>query len=193
MYGSMFLFMADGALKMVDNLQVSFEKALLQAPPWFASVLARAAGGWKLLWGEQLCYDVLVFRAELWCCKSTLLVRKAWAAAQSLPGQTFAAASKELLLQLGLPEVFDVDGWNQFISCGDPVLPSYKALVKDTLEQRSVSAWLHVIRTSYSDRLHLLSQHSPSSVGARLLDSGALDLLAAADDWERFRLGLVPL
>ena len=78
------------------------------------------------------------------------------------------------------------------ISLSLAVVPC-KALVKDTLEQRSVSACLHVIRASYSDRLHLLSQHSPSSVGARLLDSGALDLLAAADDWERFRLGLVPL
>ena len=193
LYASMFLFLADGAVAMVDDLQVSFERALLGAPQWFPSVLARAAGGWRLSWGEQICFDVLVFRAELWCCKSTLVVRKAWAAAQALPGRTFAASSKSLLLQIGLPEVFEMDEWNSFISNGEPVLPGYKSLVKSCLEESSEAAWLESIRTSQADKLHLLSQHGPSSGAARLLDSGSLDVLSAADDWEKFRLGLVPL
>jgi hypothetical protein len=193
MYGSMFLFMADGALKMVDDLQISFERALLQAPPWFSGVLARAAGGWRLSWGEQVCCDVLVFRAELWCCKGTLLVRKAWAAAQSLPGRTFAAASKLLLSQLGLPEIFEQAGWEEFLAGGGSVLPSYKCFIRSALVQRSALSWLQSIRSSHLDKLHLLSQHGPSSGAARLLDAGSLDLLSAADDWDKFRLGLVPL
>ena len=50
-----------------------------------------------------------VFWDESGCCRDTLLVRKAWSAEQVHDG-TFAAASKELLSLLGLPEIFEVDG-----------------------------------------------------------------------------------
>ena len=58
---------------------------------------------------------------------------------------------------------------------------------------RSEAAWLENIGTYHADKLHLLSQPGPSSGAARLLDSGSLDVLSVADDWEKFRLGLVPL
>ena len=52
-------------------------------------------------------------------------------------------------------------------------------------------AWLRDVCRSNSDMLHILSQHGPSSASARLLDCGYLSALDAADDWEKFRLGLV--
>ena len=87
-YGSMFLFLAPGVVEQLDHLQADLERSLLGAPPWFAATLVRAAAGWQWTWGERLRDEVLVFRAELWCCKNDMLVRQGWAAAQVLPGRT---------------------------------------------------------------------------------------------------------
>ena len=187
----MFLFLAEGALEQLDDLQADFERALMQMPPWMSSALARASGGWNLSWGELVCLEVLNFHAELWCLKNSLLVRQAWGLAQSLRGRTFAATSKSLLDQLCLPEVFMFDGWQEFLHSGKPILPTYKAFVRSVLDKRSRSAWFKQLRTSHATHLHLLAQHGPTSAGARLLAAGDLVLLQAADDWERLRLGLI--
>ena len=138
-YGAMFTFMAPGAADRLDDLQVEFERSLLSALKWFARSLARAVGGWMLCWGERLCFEVMAFRAELWCCSASLLVRQAWDAAQLFPGRTFARCSRGLLIELDVPEVFNFHGWSEFIDDAEPVLNNYKAHIRSVIEQRGAA------------------------------------------------------
>ena len=52
-YGSMFLFLADGAVESLDKLQVEFERILLHALPWFPGTLACASGVGRFLGGSS--------------------------------------------------------------------------------------------------------------------------------------------
>ena len=84
-YGSMFLFLVPDAASKLTDLQTEFERSLLGAPPWMSWSHIRAAGGWLMSWGDRLQYDALAFRAELWCCENTMLVRSVWEAGQTFP------------------------------------------------------------------------------------------------------------
>ena len=86
-FGSMLTFMAQDACTKLDALQLEFARKLLEAPPWFSATLVRSAAGWQLSWGERVLYEALVFRAELWCCESHLLVRQVWGYAQGFGGR----------------------------------------------------------------------------------------------------------
>ena len=134
-------------------------------------------------------YEALVFRAELWCCKSDMLVRRAWSAAQKLPGRTFANASLQALTHLGFPEVFQFPGWAAFLEHGVSVLPSYKAALKERLVSDSISRWRAAQLRSHAAVPSLLAQQYPCSAGARLLDAGYRDVLPHADQWDLLRLG----
>jgi len=190
-YGAMFTFMAPGAADRLDDLQVEFERSLLSAPKWFAGSLARAVGGWTLCWGERLCFEVLAFRAELWCCSASLLVRQAWDAAQLFPGRTFARCSRGLLIELDVPEVFNFPGWSEFIDDAEPVLNNYKAHIRSVIEQRSAASWRRRILDSHGSNLSVVGQTLPLSAAGRLLAEGRMEVLLAADDWEKLRVGLV--
>ena len=91
--------------------------------------------------GERLIFDALTFRAVLWCCEENMLVRAAWSAAQSFPGRTFAWESQHALQQLGFPEVYSYDGWDEYMDRGTPVLPKSKAALKKVLEASSIAIW----------------------------------------------------
>ena len=189
-YGSMFLFLAPGVVEQLDLLQVELDRSLLGAPPWLAASLVRAAAGWQWTWSERLLYEVLVFRAELWCCKNDMLVRQGWAAAQVLPGRTFANASRSALTELGFQEVFQFEGWPAFLDSGAPVLPSYKAALKGWLVTRSVSKWRNALVLSGTVNPIILALQFPCSVGCRLLEAGFMCVLHHADRWDSLRLGI---
>jgi len=138
-YGAMFTFLAPGTSDTLTELQLEFERVLLCAPKWHSRTCTRSSGGWLMTWGERLCYEALSFRAELWCCKQGMPVRTAWSAAQKFPGNTFAAASRHVLRQIGFPEIFAFDGCQDYINHGTPVLISYKQALQTFLEERSIS------------------------------------------------------
>ena len=112
-----------------------------------------------------------------------------WQLAQELPGETFAARSKHMLQEFGIIEIYDFHGWAEYVDERVSVLPSYKAYLLKELEQRSCEAWLHSMRAVSAVGPHLLGQHFPISVGARLLDAGHLHLLRAAADFDLLRIG----
>jgi len=192
LYGAMFMFLAPDAVSKLTSLQQEFERELLGAPPWFSGARTRLSGGWLLSWGERLCLDVLVFRAEIWCCKSDMLVRQVWARAQQFPGRTFASVSHSLLRNLQLPEVYEFIGWDEFISESRPILQAYRDFVFAQLCQRSGQSWRQSLVKSCASCPHLLTQQFPCSAAKRLLDAGHLDILHDVDLWERFRQGLIP-
>jgi len=96
-YGAMFLVLEPTAPRVLAALQVEFERAFLGAPGFISPAVVRAVTGWRLSWDEKLIYEVLAFRAELWCARAELLVHDVWRAAQHFTGATFARASRCLL------------------------------------------------------------------------------------------------
>ena len=189
-FGSMFLFMSSGAGKVMDELQLSFERVLLGAPSWLPDVQVRAAGGWLMAWSDRLLYDALSFRAELWCCEASMLVREVWSAAQSYPGNTFAFKTRKCLQDLELPEIYEHAGWYQYMRTGRSPLHDYKMFLKSRLEDRSVQSWKAKLVVSRSCPTYLLCQHYPCSASGRMLDADWLEYTWAADSWERLRLSL---
>ena len=133
---------------------------------------------------------MVTFRAELFTCARTMLVGQVWGIAQEMPGQTFAHISKQLLQEMGLPEIFEYDGWATFVQTGDSNLDSYKEMVKHTCESESRHAWKRQLMAS-SSQPHLLLQEFPMSVGARLMEADELQLLWAATDFDLLRIGLI--
>ena len=189
-YGAMFFFLADGAAGQLDVMQVEMERSLLGAPKWLSAVHVRSVGGWSLTWGERLLYEALVFRAELWCCSSEMLVRSAWESAQHFPGKTFASVSQEALKSVGFAEIFSFEGWGNFIAHGVPVLPIYKAALRERLVVDSVARWRASMASMGAIVPSLLSQQFPCSAGGRLLDGGYMEVLLQADQWDLLRLGV---
>ena len=121
-------------------------------------------------WGERVVNEVMIFRAELWCSSSDMLVKKVWLAAQQYPGRTFASVSKDLLVSMGLPEVYNFAGWSEFTNTGKPVLPGYKHAIRYELEVRSCIEWKRSLHQRGNVGIHLLAQQHPVSVGAVLLN-----------------------
>lgn len=191
LYGAMFLYLAPGYYETVVSLQLAFERALLGVAPWASGAMVRMIAGWRLNWGERVMLEVLMFRAELFSCSRNMLVRKVWSMAQGLPGNTFALASRGLLQELALPEIFDFCGWKYFLESGMSNLASYKRLVQETLETRSIMAWRVALASKGGCAPHLLAQQCPVSVGERLLEGGHLNMLYAATDFDKLRAGLV--
>ena len=112
-FGGMFLGLAQDAFTTLDKLQLHFERSLLGAPPWLPSSQVRAVASWSWLWSDRLLFEVLAFRAELWCSSPDMLVHEVWLKVQSLPGNTFANASWRYLAQANIPEVYDVMAWQK--------------------------------------------------------------------------------
>jgi len=189
-YGSMFLFLVPEAQLRLVNLQFEFERCLLGAPKWLPEVLLRSSGGWEMSWGDQLIYDALAFLAELWCCEASMLVRTVWSAAQEYQGRTFAWASRQSLLELQLPEIFDCAEWSAFLRDGTPALAIYKSRLKIFLCARSIQLWKATLVSSSSAQPAILSWQFPCSAGARLLAAGFLSSLVDADALDSFRLYL---
>jgi hypothetical protein len=190
LYGSKFLFLVPSAASQLERLQLEFERSLLTAPSWMPDAFIRAVGGWSLTWGDCLVYDALVFLGELWCCESGMLVRTVWAAAQDYPGRTFAATTRQSLVDLGLPEIFETPDWEDFLQTGKPVLPRYKAFLKEELSNRSIAKWRVKFFGSSQAQPYHLSQQFPCNAGARLLEADHLDVLKEAAAWDAFRLCL---
>ena len=193
LYGAMFVFLAPGYYEAFVKLQLEFERGLLQVAPWTSGTLVRSVAGWRLNWGERVMLDVLVFRAELFCCPSDMLVRQVWGHAQHMPGRTFAKASLQLLQELGLPEIHAYQGWEYFLASGISNLASYKSLVLNALEMRSISEWRASLIAKSDCLPHLLAQQCPMSVGQRLLEADYMDHLHETMDFDKMRIGLVPL
>ena len=120
-----------------------------------------------------------------------MLVRKVWGVAQELPGQTFAQASKHLLQEIGLPEIFEYHGWATFLEMGDANFDAYKDMVKNHFELQSKLVWRRQLLASSSCQPHLLQQQFPLRVGARLMEADELHLLWAAADFDLLRIGLI--
>ena len=119
-----------------------------------------------------------------------MLVRSAWTAAQNFAGRTFAWASRQALLQLEFPEIFEFAGWDQFVSEGKPVLPRYKAALRSVHELASIAQWKSSFVQSSVSAPFLLVQQFPCSAGGRLLDASHMGHLGFADAWESLRLGI---
>ena len=185
LYGSIFLFLVPAAIDQLVKLQLEFERALLSAPPWVPSSHIRAAGGWSLSWGDRLVLDALTFRADLWCCEKGMLVRAAWSAAQHFPGHTFARTSKQALVSLGSPEVYEFAGWKEFLADGIAVLPNYKAALKAVLVAHSQAQWKASFLKS-APPPYMLVQQFPCCAGTRLLDAGFLGHISFAEHGNRF-------
>ena len=107
LYGAMFMYLAPGYYETLVGLQLEFERALLGVAPWTSGTLVRMIAGWRLNWGERVMLEVIIFRAELFSCPGSMLVRQVWSRAQNLAGNTFARASRSLLQDLTLPEIFE--------------------------------------------------------------------------------------
>ena len=108
-----FLFMAQDAVGKLDALQEEFERAIIGAAPKVPGRAAlRAEMGSPLTWGEELILRVVGMRAELWTLEENMLAKKVWRNSQSFKGNTFAAASRSLLDELALPEIWEVPGWS---------------------------------------------------------------------------------
>ena len=189
-FGSMFLFMSNGAGMVLDELQLSFERVLLGAPAWLPEVQVRAAGAWHMAWSDRLLYDALTFRAELWCCEASMLVREVWSAAQSYPGNTFAFKTRKCLQDLAMPEIYEHEGWDRYMRTGRSPLLDYKKSLKARLEDRSVQRWRAKLVSSQSCPTYLVCQQYPCSASGRMLDADWLESTWAADSWERLRLSL---
>ena len=138
-------------------------------------------------------YEALSFRAELWCAKTGLLVQEVWARAQALPGRTFAAVSRELLVEHGVPEVHGLPGWQEHMEERSPVLPEYKTMLYRELVNHSTCKWKLALRQVANVGTHLLSQRCPVRVGARFMDRECRSLLRAAMDFDLLRIGVFPL
>jgi hypothetical protein len=192
-YGAMFLCMSPSFYMVLVDLQMEFERSLLGAPPWFPAELIRAVAGWRLNWGERVLLEVLSFRAELWCSGPDLLVHKVWRAAQDFPGRTFASVSQGIVSELSVPEVYDFPGWSEYMSAGRPVLPAYKQAMRKELESRSCAEWKRNLHNRSNVSVHILAQQYPCSVGAIFLDHNNLNMLAGAKDFDKLRVGIVPL
>jgi hypothetical protein len=160
-------------------------------PPWTPAAFVRAAAGWVLDWGERVTFEVLSFRAELWCADEGLLVSVVWKHAQRLPGITFAARSRQMLVNSDVPEIFDMPGWAEFVDERMPALPAYKSFLRRTFERSSTQAWVNALRALPMTGAHLYAQLHVVSVGDRLMELGRLDLLHAAADFDLFRLGVL--
>jgi len=190
LFGAMFLSLAEGAVKSVDELQVELERSMLGAPAWVSAVQIRAIAGWSWTWGEQVQFEAIAFRAELWCTKSDMLVRRVWDAAQEYPGRTFAWASRQALTIVGFPEIFDFQGWSEYLEHGASSLPQYKESLKAKMVADSVLQWRSAMRRCTSAPPWIMAQQYPISAGERLLEQGCMADLFHADRWDELRLGL---
>ena len=189
-YGAMFMFMAEGVCQAVTDLQYEFERSLIGLGSWTSHAAIRCVAGWSMDWGTRLFYEVLVFRAELWCTTDELLVHEVWVAAQHMPGKTFASASSNLLQAIGFVEICDFANWKANGSGNGKMLGTYKTALKHFLHKKSCNEWALQMSTSSAAQPHLQAVKSPVSVGGRLLDAGKIGMLYDAAKFDRLRLGV---
>ena len=190
-FAPVFLYMADGAVQKLDELEAEVERAIMGASPWVPGPAAlRAETGTPLTWGEELILRVVVMRGQLWSLEENLLVKRAWRSSQSFQGHTFARASKTLLDELALPEIWDTPGWSASEEARTEAVQAYKGRIRAELEGRSAMRWRERMAMECPEKPYLSACPAPLSAAAILLAEDDMPAVWAADAWARLRVGI---
>ena len=191
-FAAPFLFLAAGAVEMLDDLQIEFERTLIGATKHHpAREAIRAEMAAPLTWGEELILVVLGVRAELWALPEDLYVKRVWRAAPSLKGRTLARETRALLDELKLPEVFELPGWSGAGDNPEAVVTSYKQRIRMELEARSAESWRTKLARGDAAQVHLYACPAPVSAAATFLGEDDMEAVWAADHWGAVRIGLI--
>ena len=188
--GIHFLLLVSNIVDRLDQLHASMLRSLRGAPRWFSYTLLRADIDIGMTWGEQLVFRALCFRAQLWMCPTTMLVCKVWRECQSFEGRSFSNVSRQLMIDLDLPEIYERHSWEFVESDGLSVLDNYKHFQKTELERRSAFSWRQRAANLRGLPLYILSQLGPSRITLRFSQVEVQELAFDMDMWSSLRIGL---